>query len=109
MQARADTRRRAALRQTPVRFCTARSCARLLPFSWRMSDPTLDSRASPSPGRRAIVVLLVDDQAFVGAALSLLLESEPDIEVHSCLSAVNAIARACLQAQTEIVACAQRC
>ena len=59
-----------------------------------MSDPTLDSRASPSPGRRAIVVLLVDDQAFVGAALSLLLESEPDIELHTCLSAVNAIAMA---------------
>ena len=59
-----------------------------------MSDPTLDTRSMSSQGRRAIVVLLVDDQAFVGAALSLLLESEPDIEVHSCLSAVNAIARA---------------
>ena len=59
-----------------------------------MSDPTLDTRSVSSQGRRAIVVLLVDDQAFVGAAVSLLLESEPDIEVHSCLSAVNAIARA---------------
>ncbi len=59
-----------------------------------MSDPTLDSRSRPSQGRRAIVVLLVDDQAFVASALGMLLQSEPDIELHSCLSAVDAIAMA---------------
>lgn len=59
-----------------------------------MIDPTLDARSHPSHGRRPIVVLLVDDQAFVGAALGLLFESEPDIELHCCLSAVNAIAMA---------------
>jgi hypothetical protein len=42
-----------------------------------MSDPTLDSRSRPSHGRRAIVVLLVDDQAFVASALGMLLQSEP--------------------------------
>src|SRR5437773_6252197 len=94
MQPQAESRRRTTLRQTPVRLSTAAARARLLPSGWRMSDPTLDTRSMSSQGRRAIVVLLVDDQAFVGAALSLLLESEPDIEVHSCLSAVHAIARA---------------
>ena len=41
-----------------------------------------------------MVVLLVDDQAFVCAALGLLLESEPDIELHCCGWAVNAVALA---------------
>jgi CheY-like chemotaxis protein len=59
-----------------------------------MSDQTLDSRSKPAPGRRAIVVLLVDDQAFVGSALGMLLVSEPDIELHCCLSAVDAVAMA---------------
>jgi CheY-like chemotaxis protein len=59
-----------------------------------MSDATLDSLSRESSDRRAIVVLLVDDQAFIGAALRLLLESEPDIELHSCLSATHAIAMA---------------
>jgi DNA-binding response OmpR family regulator len=59
-----------------------------------MIDPTLDSRSGPSDGRRPIVVLLVDDQSFVGAALGLLLKSESDIELHCCLWAVNAIALA---------------
>jgi DNA-binding NarL/FixJ family response regulator len=59
-----------------------------------MSDPTLDRHSGSSQGRGAIVVLLVDDQAFVGAALGLLLESELDIELHTCLAAVDAIAMA---------------
>jgi len=41
-----------------------------------------------------ISVLLVDDQRFVGAALERLLAGEPDIELHCCLNAVDAIARA---------------
>jgi DNA-binding NarL/FixJ family response regulator len=39
-----------------------------------------------------LVVLLVDDQAFVGAALAQLLKSESDIELRCCLLAVNAVA-----------------
>jgi CheY-like chemotaxis protein/HPt (histidine-containing phosphotransfer) domain-containing protein len=60
-----------------------------------MIDTTLDPRSSASDGsRRPIVVLLVDDQPFVGTALRLLLQSETDIELHCCLSAVDAIAMA---------------
>ena len=59
-----------------------------------MIDPKLDARSQTSAGRRPIVVLLVDDQPFVGAAVGLLLESEADIELHCCLWAVNAIALA---------------
>ncbi len=59
-----------------------------------MIDPTLDTLPWRSDTRRPIVVLLVDDQAFVGAAVGLLLESESDIELHCCLHAANAIALA---------------
>src|SRR5579862_4042239 len=59
-----------------------------------MINPTLDTRSRSPAGRRPIVVLLVDDQSLVGAALGLLLESESDIELHCCLWAVNAIALA---------------
>ncbi len=44
--------------------------------------------------RRAISVLLVDDQRLVGAALERLLTSEQDIELHCCYNAVDAVARA---------------
>jgi PleD family two-component response regulator len=59
-----------------------------------MGDSTLDTHSRPPAGRRPIVVLLVDDQPFVGAAVGLLLESETDIELHFCQSATNAIAMA---------------
>jgi CheY-like chemotaxis protein len=39
-----------------------------------------------------IVVLLVDDQAFVGAAVGRLLATEHDIALHCCRSAVDAVA-----------------
>ncbi|PYQ96854.1 MAG: hypothetical protein DMF94_08085 [Acidobacteria bacterium] len=45
-------------------------------------------------GRRPIVVLLVDDQRFVGAAVGQLLSTESDIELHCCHQAVDAIAMA---------------
>src|ERR1700736_5975208 len=47
-----------------------------------------------SADRRAISVLLVDDQRLVGAALERLLTSEEDMELHCCYSAVEAVARA---------------
>jgi len=59
-----------------------------------MNDSTLDARAGPRDSRRPIVVLLVDDQTFVGAAVGQLLESEFDIELHCCLSAGDAVALA---------------
>jgi PleD family two-component response regulator len=41
-----------------------------------------------------ISVLLVDDQRFVGVAIERLLAGEQDIELHCCLNAVDAVARA---------------
>lgn len=68
-----------------------------------MIDPTLTTHPRPSEGRRPIVVLLVDDQPFVGTAVGLLLESETDIELHFCRWAVNAIALANQIAPTVIL------
>src|ERR1700719_2397776 len=45
-----------------------------------------------SDDRPAISVLLVDDQRFVGVAIGRLLASEPDIELHCCVNAVEAVA-----------------
>ncbi|HEV8212075.1 MAG TPA: response regulator [Vicinamibacterales bacterium] len=41
-----------------------------------------------------ITVLLVDDQRFVGAALGQLLAGEPDIVLHCCREAADAVAQA---------------
>jgi CheY-like chemotaxis protein/HPt (histidine-containing phosphotransfer) domain-containing protein len=57
-----------------------------------MINPTHDPSAAPVAGRRPIVVLLVDDQPFVGNVVGLLLKSELDIELHCCLVAGDAIA-----------------
>lgn len=43
-------------------------------------------------GGATIVVLLVDDQAFIAAAIRELLAAESDIELHHCSRAVDAIA-----------------
>jgi DNA-binding response OmpR family regulator len=45
-----------------------------------------------STNRRPIIVLLVDDQPFVGVAIKRLLASEADIEVHCCHVAEEAVA-----------------
>lgn len=48
----------------------------------------------PYEDRRRIAVLLVDDQRFVGIAVGRLLAAEPDIDLHCCYSAVDAVRRA---------------
>jgi DNA-binding response OmpR family regulator len=51
------------------------------------------SRRSAGDDTR-IVVLLVDDQAFVGAAVGRLLATEHDIALHCCRNALDAVAMA---------------
>jgi two-component system chemotaxis family response regulator WspR len=49
----------------------------------------------PAPeNRRAIVVLLVDDQRFVSLVLERLVAGEADIELHWCADATEAVNRA---------------
>jgi len=51
--------------------------------------------AQPDGGSvRRIAILLVDDQKFVGMAVGRLLATEPDIDLHCCLTAIDAIPRA---------------
>jgi len=42
-------------------------------------------------GTRSIVVLLIDDQPFIGAAVRQLLNSEPAIELHCCHEPLDAL------------------
>ena len=50
--------------------------------------------ASVQPERRSIVVLLVDDQRFVGMAVGHLLAPDKDIELHCCYAAADAVEQA---------------
>ena len=59
-----------------------------------MVDRVLDTTRRSAEEPRQIVVLLVDDQAFVGAAVGRLLATEPDIALHSCQNARDAVALA---------------
>jgi CheY-like chemotaxis protein/HPt (histidine-containing phosphotransfer) domain-containing protein len=56
-----------------------------------MVDQVLDTNRGSDEEPRQIVVLLVDDQAFVGAAVGRLLATEPDIALHSCRNALDAV------------------
>jgi CheY-like chemotaxis protein/HPt (histidine-containing phosphotransfer) domain-containing protein len=56
-----------------------------------MVDEALDTKRGSDEEPRRIVVLLVDDQAFVSAAVGRLLATEPDIALHSCLNALDAV------------------
>jgi two-component system response regulator WspF len=53
-----------------------------------------DVQRKPPVDRRAICVLLVDDQRFVGIALERLLKGEQDVQLHCCYHAVDAIVQA---------------
>ena len=58
-----------------------------------MTNAAADPSGRPSADR-PIVVLLVDDQKFVGSALSRLLAGETDIELHCCFDGLEAVATA---------------
>ena len=66
----------------------------------RMSHFQTDAQQA---ARRPIVVLLVDDQAFVGMAVTRLLAPEQDIEVHYCRDPREAIEHANRLAPTVIL------
>ncbi len=53
--------------------------------------------------RRPIVVLLVDDQQFIGVVVGRLLATEPDIELHCCYDSAAAVAAANQLAPTLIL------
>src|SRR5438128_3219659 len=59
-----------------------------------MIEQVSEAGRGSSEGHRRIVVLLVDDQRLVGAAVGQLLAAEPDIELHCCHQASDAIAMA---------------
>jgi CheY-like chemotaxis protein/HPt (histidine-containing phosphotransfer) domain-containing protein len=59
-----------------------------------MDEHVLGTNRPSDQEPRPIVVLLVDDQAFVAAAVGRLLATEHDIALHCCLDALDAIAMA---------------
>lgn len=68
-----------------------------------MTDPLPGAPRPSSDDRRPIVVLLVDDQRFIWAAVGQLLAAEPDIELHCCDQALEAIAFANRLAPTVVL------
>jgi CheY-like chemotaxis protein/HPt (histidine-containing phosphotransfer) domain-containing protein len=54
----------------------------------------MDSNHHSVEDHRQIVVLLIDDQAFIGAVVARLLAAENDIALHCCLKALDAISMA---------------
>ena len=68
--------------------------ARLDVISQRMADQAAAIVRHPPDTRPPIVVLLVDDQQFIGTVVGQLLASETDIELHCCLHGSEAIALA---------------
>jgi CheY-like chemotaxis protein/HPt (histidine-containing phosphotransfer) domain-containing protein len=59
-----------------------------------MADKALETHRLSAEDHRPIVVLLVDDQPFVGAAVGRLLATEQDIDLHYCRYPLEAIALA---------------
>ena len=68
-----------------------------------MINPELERPRRSPEGRRPIVVLLVDDRPFVTNAITQLLATETDIELHCCRRAADATARANQIAPTVIL------
>ena len=58
-----------------------------------MTDRDIEILA-PQADRPPIVVLLIDDQPFVGTAIARLLSGEPDIPLHCCTDGAEALAHA---------------
>src|SRR5436190_1640840 len=59
-----------------------------------MADQAPETHRRSAEDHRPIVVLLVDDQPFVGAAVGRLLATEHDIDLHYCRDPLDAIALA---------------
>jgi CheY-like chemotaxis protein len=57
-------------------------------------DHALDPNRPPADAARRLLVLLVDDQSFVGAAIGQLIATERDVELQVCLHARDAVATA---------------
>jgi DNA-binding response OmpR family regulator len=68
-----------------------------------MIDQKPDAAGAPPDIRRPIVVLLVDDQKFIGSAVGQLLAAESDMELHYCDRALDAVATANRVAPTVIL------
>ena len=59
-----------------------------------MNDINSTTATAAAAHREGITVLLVDDQKFIGMAVTRLLASEPGIQLHCCYNAAEAIAQA---------------
>jgi len=68
-----------------------------------MPHRSADPPPEPADVRRPVVLLVVDDQPFVGHVLTRLLASEQDVEVHCCLRSADALPMAISIAPTVIL------